>query len=69
MSDPIPSRYELENEVNALVRERSELRAENEWLRALLRRLYEWDHMDSAGDGPFWRGEINKALGRGKDDG
>jgi len=36
-------------------------------LRALLRRLYEWDHMDSAADGDFWRGEIDKALGRDKD--
>jgi hypothetical protein len=40
------------------------LRAENERLRALLRRLYEWDHMDSAADGAFWRSEIDKALGR-----
>jgi uncharacterized coiled-coil DUF342 family protein len=37
-----------------------------ERLRALLRRLYEWDHMDSSSDGPFWRGEIDKALGRSK---
>ena len=40
------------------------LRAENERLRALLQRFYEWDHMDGAGDGPYWRDEIDKALGR-----
>ena len=29
---------------------------------ALLRRLSEWDHMDTAGDGPFWRREIAAFL-------
>jgi len=43
------------------------LRDENERLRALLRRLYEWDHMASAADGAYWRNEISKVLGRDKD--
>lgn len=29
---------------------------------ALLRRLREWDHMDTAADGSYWRGEIDRAL-------
>ena len=40
---------------------------ENERLRSLLRRLFEWDHMASAADGPYWRSEIEKALGNSKD--
>lgn len=44
-----------------------ELRAEIERLRALLRRLFEWDHMASAADGPYWRSEIEKVLGQPKD--
>jgi hypothetical protein len=35
---------------------------EVERLRALLQRIAEWDHMDSAADGPYWRSEIDKAL-------
>lgn len=42
--------------------EEAKLRAENERLRTLLQRLYEWDHMDSAADGVFWRSEIDKVL-------
>jgi uncharacterized small protein (DUF1192 family) len=33
----------------------------------LLRRLAEWDHMQSAGDGPYWLNEIAKALDRLKE--
>lgn len=40
-----------------------ELEASNERLRSLLARLYTWDMMDSA-DGPYWRREIDAALGR-----
>lgn len=32
-------------------------------LRGLLRRLSEWDTMQTAGDGPFWKREIAAALG------
>lgn len=28
----------------------------------LLRRLHGWDIMDSTGDGPYWRGEIEKTV-------
>lgn len=31
-------------------------------LRALLERIREWDHMDTAADGRYWRGEIDAAL-------
>ena len=31
-------------------------------LRELLLRIREWDHLDSAADGPFWKHEIDKAL-------
>jgi oligoendopeptidase F len=31
---------------------------------ALLRRLYSWDHMQTAGDGPYWKREIDALLGR-----
>lgn len=30
---------------------------------ALLKRLSEWDHMQTAGDGPYWRREIADLLG------
>lgn len=30
--------------------------------RGLLRRLREWDHMQTAGDGPYWLREIAKVL-------
>lgn len=43
-------------------REVAERREQREQLRGLLQRLYEWDHMASAGDGPYWRGEIDKVL-------
>lgn len=33
---------------------------------ALLRRLEQWDHMQSAGDGPYWLSEIAKFLGEEK---
>lgn len=33
-------------------------------LEALLRRIEEWDHMDAAADGPYWRKEIRAALAR-----
>ena len=47
--------------------EAGRLSVEVDGLRALLQRLYEWDHMDGAGDGPYWRDEIDKALGRHKE--
>ena len=31
-------------------------------LRSLLLRIREWDHLDSAADGAFWKREIDKAL-------
>ena len=43
------------------------LRAENERLRALLKRISEWDALSGTvapyGDGPYWRREIANALG------
>lgn len=30
--------------------------------RELLRRIRQWDHLDTAGDGPFWKREIDKVL-------
>ena len=45
-----------------LVAERDAAESENERLRALLLRIRDWDHMDTAGDGAYWRSEINKAL-------
>lgn len=35
-------------------------------LRNLLRRIHQWDHMDSAADGKFWRGQIDEAIGGGE---
>jgi regulator of replication initiation timing len=55
---------DMEGEVSLLVESNDKLRAENKELRVLLQRIYEWDHMDSAADGPYWRSEIDKALGR-----
>jgi hypothetical protein len=31
-------------------------------MERLLRQLHEWDHMDTAGDGPHWRREIERVL-------
>jgi hypothetical protein len=31
-------------------------------MRDLLQRIHDWDHMDTAGDGPYWRMEIRTAL-------
>ena len=39
-----------------------ELRADNERLRGLLLRLREWDYLDGAADGLFWKREIEQAL-------
>lgn len=33
-----------------------------ERMRDLLVRLREWDHLDEAGDGAFWRAEIDAVL-------
>ena len=38
------------------------LEAKLEAVERLLRRLHEWDMMDVAGDGPYWRREIDAAL-------
>lgn len=38
--------------------------AEIECLRILLTRLRQWDHLEGAADGPFWRQEIDAALAR-----
>ena len=38
------------------------LRRENERLRGLLLRLREWDYLDGAADGLFWKREIKQAL-------
>ena len=40
----------------------AKLEADNAALRKLLQRLSEWDHMDTAADGPYWRSEIATAL-------
>jgi hypothetical protein len=32
-------------------------------LKDLLKRIHDWDHMDYASDGPYWRKEIQKILG------
>jgi hypothetical protein len=50
------------DEIDRLTAERERLVAEVARLRELLTRLREWDHMDAAGDGPFWRSEITRAL-------
>jgi hypothetical protein len=64
-SERLRGLLEHAEEVNGeLTVEREELRAQNERLRLLLWRLYEWDHMASAADGPYWRSEIEKALGK-----
>lgn len=31
-------------------------------LRDLLQRIKQWDHMDVAGDGPYWKKEIDNVL-------
>jgi hypothetical protein len=36
--------------------------AERDQLRELLKRIRGWDHLDSAGDGPYWKSEIDKVL-------
>ena len=38
------------------------LRRENERLRGLLLRLREWDYLDGAADGLFWKREIEQVL-------
>lgn len=40
------------------------LRCQLEQRDELLLRISAWDHMDTAGDGAFWRGEISKVTGR-----
>ena len=40
------------------------LRARVEALGTLLQRLHNWDHMDTAADGPFWRREIASVLAK-----
>jgi hypothetical protein len=46
------------------VRERA-MKAESALAEAenLLRRLQQWDHMQSAADGPYWLSEIAKVVG------
>lgn len=34
-----------------------------EKMESTLKRIGEWDHMDTAADGPYWRQEIAAALG------
>jgi hypothetical protein len=36
----------------------SEVRLAGAW--QLLKRIHEWDHMDTAADGSYWRAEIEK---------
>jgi hypothetical protein len=36
-------------------------------LTALLGRIRQWDHLDGAGDGPFWKREIDAALAATKE--
>jgi len=39
-----------------------ELKRQNESARGLLIELREWDHMQTAGDGPYWISRINRVL-------
>lgn len=39
------------------------LMAERDAARELLRRIRQWDHLDGAADGPYWKQEIDAALG------
>jgi hypothetical protein len=40
------------------------LRADNQALRRVVARVLEWDHLDAAADGPFWRAQLSAALGQ-----
>jgi hypothetical protein len=44
--------------------ERDRLRIERDDYADTLRRLRQWDHLDGAGDGPYWKREIDAALDR-----
>jgi len=48
--------------LNHLIERLEEAEADNAALREMLRRLSEWDHMDTAADGTYWRSEIAAAL-------
>jgi len=47
-----------------MLREAAEARADE--LANLLRRIRQWDHLDSAADGPYWKREIDAALAENK---
>lgn len=47
-----------------LFAELSEARTEAQAMRELLGRIRQWDHLDGAADGPYWKGEIANALAR-----
>ena len=53
----------LEAENRALL-DVADVEAERDAALRLLRRLSEWDHMDTAGDGAYWRQEIDAFLAR-----
>ena len=38
------------------------LETANTEMRSLLKRIRQWDHLLSAGDGPYWLAEINRVL-------
>lgn len=42
----------------------ADLVRQREMLRDLLKRIYDWDMMDVAADGNYWRKEIEEALKR-----
>ena len=41
-----------------------DMQDKNEEMVELLKRIYQWDMMDFASDGKFWRKEIDKVLGQ-----
>lgn len=45
-----------------LNRENRQLIAQRESLVGLLERILQWDHFDAAGDGDYWRREIQSSI-------
>lgn len=63
VQDAMHAYYSRDNEslqrvVEKMAREVERLRAGED----VLKRIRQWDHLDGAGDGPFWKAEIDKAL-------
>ena len=53
----------LQGVIESLVDTNEDLAKELEAASLLLKRISQWDHMDTAGDGPYWRKEIKAQLG------